>query len=154
MLIRIRKLYENVLLPVQGSKNAGCYDVYAHEIQMISDSEVLVRLGFCTEIPEGYKGIIVPRSNLTKHNWIISNSPAQIDSDYRGEWMIKFKAIPIGMTLKMSGASLKYEPFPYGVSERVAQIYFERVINPIFLPTDSLSSTERSDGGFGSTGVK
>ena len=68
--------------------------------------------------------------------------------------MIKFKAIPIGVTLKMSGASLKYEPFPYGVSERVAQIYFERVINPIFLPTDSLSSTERSDGGFGSTGVK
>lgn len=151
MQVKIKLLREEAKMPILGSKNAACYDVYASVIQTHPTDafKVVVKLGFATEIPQGYKGVIVPRSNLTKYNWVISNSPAQIDEDYRGEWIIIFTCIN-SYLLKPQEL---LESFPYNVGDRVAQIYFEKV-NPIeFIATDTLDNTERGTGGFGSTGV-
>lgn len=137
--VKINKMYGDVKLPVKGSLHAACYDVYAHTI-VYNDGKVKVGLGFRTEIPVGYKGIIVPRSNLTKYNWVLNNSMGVIDADYRGEWMAVFTAI---------GPNTG---FPYSVGERVAQIYFEKVEEIALIESDELSETDRGTGGFGSTG--
>ena len=118
-----------------------------------------VYLGFATEIEPGWKGVVVPRSSFTQKGWVMQNSPAQIDSDYRGEWMLKFQAIPASLDTfcnKHEEIELEYPDFPYKPGDRVAQIYFEEVKPVEFtvvFDEEELSSTERGDGGFGSTGV-
>lgn len=138
--IKFRKLKENVNMPVKGSEHAACFDVYANSLSY-SGQKIIVGLGFQTEIPRGYRGVIVPRSNLTKHYWVMNNSIGIIDSDYRGEWMCIFTPIH------------NYSKFPYSVGDRVAQIYFEKVEDVEFVDANELESSERGTGGFGSTGL-
>jgi len=139
--VKFKKLYADTKLPIKGSLDAACYDVYANSV-VSGGGQAIYGLGFSTEIPKGWKAIIVPRSNLTKHRWVMINSPAQIDSDFRGEWMVKMTAI-----------EQDPQPIPYKVGERIAQMYFEKVVDVEFEEVDNLSETERGEGGFGSTGV-
>lgn len=145
--IKFKKLHSDVKLPVKGSSHAACFDVYAHSITYNEKDprKRIVGLGFATEIPEGYCGILIPRSNLTKFYWILNNSIGIIDSDYRGEWKAIFTNITDNAWLY---------PFPYEVGERIGQIYFEEITNVVFEEVDELKESDRGDGGFGSTGTK
>jgi len=140
--IRFKKKDEQSKLPVKGSLNAACYDVYAHSIKLERPDKIIVGLGFSTEIPPGFKGILVPRSSIAKTNWFLANSMGIIDADYRGEWMMVLKTV----------GSVIYDALPFGVGERCAQIYFEKVNDVEIEETIELSDTERGSGGFGSTG--
>lgn len=144
--IKLQKVTEDARMPIKGSEHAAAYDVYAHSITRTADGKVKVGLGFKTEIPKGYKGIIVPRSNLTKFRWVLNNSFGVIDADYRGEWMAIFTLI--------DNSDTDSDEFPYGVGDRVAQIYFEEVLSISFDVVPELEQSERGDGGFGSTGLK
>ena len=139
--VKFKRLADDVQLPVKGSSHAACYDVYARYITG-NGNKITVGLGFATEIPEGWKGVMIPRSNLTKHNWVLNNSMGIIDSDYRGEWKAIFT--PLGPNLG----------FPYNIGDRVAQIYFDKVEDVTFIETNDLEDSDRGEGGFGSTGVK
>ena len=142
--IKFKKKDEQSKLPVKGSLNAACYDVYAHSIKLERPDKIIVGLGFSTEIPPGFKGILVPRSSISKTNWFLANSMGIIDADYRGEWM---------MVLKTSN-SVIHDALPFAIGERCAQIYFEKVNDVEIEETDELSDTARGTGGFGSTGKK
>lgn len=150
MNIKIKKLNPDLPTPKKESEGACAMDVYASEITQPFKNQVTIKLGFATEIPKGYKGIIVPRSSFTQKGWVMQNSPAQIDSDYRGEWMIKFEAVPLDTN---SNNWLVYPEFPYKVGDRVAQIYFEKELEVQFEEVEELSNTVRGTGGFGSTDV-
>jgi len=141
--VKFKKLHADTKLPVKGSLDAACFDVYAHSAERDYEGLLTYKLGFSTEIPEGWMAVVVPRSNLSKQKWSLGNSIGIIDSDYRGEWMVKFRAI--GHT---------YGPAPYKVGERVAQVYFQKVVDVEFEEVEELSTTERGEGGFGSTGTK
>lgn len=147
--IKLQKVTEDARMPIKGSEHAAAYDVYAHSITS-ENGKVKVGLGFKTEIPKSYKGIIVPRSNLTKFNWVLNNSFGVIDSDYRGEWMAIFTAIPTIAFVSEENLN----NFPYNVGDRVAQIYFEEVLPISFDVVPELEVSERGEGGFGSTGLK
>ena len=142
--VKFKKISDNTIVPSRGSLDAACYDVYAHSITS-DNGKIVVGLGFKTEIPVGYKAVLIPRSNLTKHHWVMNNSVGIIDSDYRGEWMCIFTPIQIGSIVP---------DFPYAVGDRVAQFYLDEVYNIAFLEVKTLSETTRGDGGFGSTGLK
>ena len=146
--IKLQKVTEDARMPIKGSEHAAAYDVYAHSITE-SNGKVKVGLGFKTEIPKGYKGVIVPRSNLTKFHWVLNNSFGVIDSDYRGEWMAVFTPLAV-VTSNHAGTT----GFPYNVGDRVAQIYFEEVLPISFDIVPELEESERGEGGFGSTGLK
>ena len=155
MKIKFRRLNENAVVPVFATKGAACADVVATEIVKQDSYNVTVKLGFATEIPEGYKGVVVPRSSFTQKGWVMQNSPAQIDSDYRGEWMLKFQSLTFdAISTRHNLIDLLPEDFPYEVGDRVAQVYFEKVEQAEFVVVDDLESTQRGEGGFGSTGVK
>ena len=140
--VKFKKLHADAKLPIKGSLDAACYDVYAHSSERNYDGVVTYKLGFATEIPEGWKAVVTPRSNLTKHKWAMLNSPGIIDSDYRGEWMVK-----------MTSLDGLFKPDPYVVGDRIAQIFFERVEPVQFIEVESLDDSSRGEGGFGSTGV-
>lgn len=152
MNIKFKKKDEQSKLPIKGSLQAAASDAYAHSITVKEDGKVVVGLGFSTEIPIGFKGIIVPRSNLTKYNWVLNNSFGVIDSDYRGEWMAVFT--PLLTAVDNHGAlEAVYIPgFPYVLGDRVCQIFFDIVLDVEIEEVEELSSTERGEGGFGSTG--
>jgi dUTP pyrophosphatase len=141
--VKFKKISGNTILPFKGSVDAACFDVYAHSITF-ENNKMVIGLGFKTEIPRGYKGILMPRSNLTKHPWMMNNSMGIIDADYRGEWK---------MILTPMNGDLVTNALPYGTGERVGQIYFEAVTPVEFIEVEDLSETERGTGGFGSTGL-
>ena len=142
-MIKIKiKLLSGGKLPVKATIDAACYDVYAREIEVDAGYiNAKIKLGFSTEIPKGYKGVLVPRSSFTNKGWVMANSPGQIDSDYRGEWMMKLESLD----------STGFD-FPFNEGDRVGQMYFEKVLDTELEITEDLSETERGDGGFGSTG--
>lgn len=142
LVVNFKKLHADAKLPVKGSSGAACFDVYATSVTLDQNGVATYRLGFATQIPEGWRGVIVPRSNIAKHPWVLANSMGIIDCDYRGEWMVKFKCI-----------SNYLETVPYSVGDRIAQVYFEKVVDVAFAEVEDLEQTERGDGGFGSTGV-
>lgn len=100
----------------------------------------LLPTGLFMEIPFGYEGEIRPRSGLAcKHGVTLANSPATIDSDYRGE-------------IKLCLINNSNESYILSPGERVAQMLIKEVEFPTIVEVTSLSASERSSGGFGSTG--
>lgn len=148
--IKFLRLHPGAVIPEYSTAGAACFDMVATMIEKVIGDENLVTIhfGFATEIPLGFKAVMVPRSGFTKTNWILQNSPCQIDSDYRGEWMMKMRALPN----RCFDTILRYPVFPFNVGDRVAQAYIERVIKADFTEVQSLDTTQRGAGGFGSTG--
>lgn len=142
LVVNFKKLHADAKLPVKGSTSAACYDVYATSVELDENRIVTYGLGFATQIPEGWRAVIVPRSNISKHPWVLANSIGIVDSDYRGEWMVKFKCV-----------SQFIAAVPYGVGDRIAQVYFEKNTEVAFAEVEDLEETGRGTGGFGSTGI-
>lgn len=154
MKVKFKKIRENAIIPTRADEFAGGWDVTASEIEKVSADFYICKLGFALELPKGYKLTLVPRSSITKTHWIIQNSPGLGDENYRGEYQLRFRGIPITTTPTLdSGYShaLSYEKFPFSVGDRVGQIYLEEVIPIEFEEVAELSETDRGDGGFGST---
>jgi dUTP pyrophosphatase len=135
--------------PTRATDGASCLDVVAREVEVVYKddnhaSEILYvqyKLGIKTQLPLGWEGIIRPRSSISKMDLIMCNSPATIDSDYRGEWMVRFKVVTNQRNINI-----------YKVGDRVAQITFAPVYVISFDYTSDLNDSVRNDGGFGSTG--
>ncbi len=109
---------------------------------IISDTTTDVTYGFgiALEIPRGYVGLIFPRSSVRKYDLSLTNSVGVIDSGYRGEIQATFK--------KTNGQ----DSFKYNTGERGAQMIMMPHPNIELIEFKDLSSSERGEGGFGSTG--
>lgn len=109
-------------------------------ITVASLQRVLIPTGLRMEIPSGYEVQVRPRSGLSlKHGITLPNTPATIDSDYRG---------PLGVPI----VNLSDTPYTIVHGDRIAQIIVAPVVQGRFVETDTLSDTSRGSGGFGSTG--
>jgi len=152
--IKIKKLHPNAVIPKQASELAGGWDVTCTEIIQEADDFVICKLGFALQPPSNYKITLVPRSSITKTNWILQNSPGLGDPDYLGEYQYKFRCIPTNIRSWQppSNPTLVYEKFPYKVGDRIGQLYLEEIIPINFVEVEELSDTERGIGGFGSSG--
>lgn len=156
--IKFKRIHKDAVIPQYQTQGAACVDLVATEVEYIEENKVLVKFGFAGQIPEGYKVFIAPRSSFTHKSWFMANSPGQIDSDYRGEWMAKFEAIPVainpegGMYKGVVCPTLVYEPFPYKPGDRVVQASVEVNIHMAFKEVEDLDDSIRGKGGFGHTG--
>lgn len=102
----------------------------------------MVPTGLIFEIPAGYEGQVRSRSGLCLNTGLrVANSPGTVDSDYRGE---------VKVILTNTGKVAEH----INRDDRIAQIVFCPVERAEFIDVDSVSETERGDGGFGSTGIK
>nr|DAF38188.1 MAG TPA: dUTPase [Caudoviricetes sp.] len=138
MLVKL--LNEYAQLPTRGSKDAAGLDLYCpFHIKVPADSQKKIPLGIAVEIPKGHMGLLVPRSSMSKTPLRCANSVGIIDADYRGELSIAYENISCSDYTIFRG-------------DRIAQL----IIIPIAIvdveEAQTLSETERGDGGYGSTG--
>jgi dUTP pyrophosphatase len=146
IVIKVKRLggyAEDVELPKKQSAGAAGFDVRAanpEPIELEPGQRTAVPTGIALAIPPGCEVQVRPRSGLAlKHGIILPNSPGTIDSDYRGE-------------LKVIMMNLGERPFMVKAGDRIAQLVVGRVIDADWVEVEDLEETERSDGGFGSTG--
>lgn len=146
--IRIRVLRlpgcERVPLPSRKTRGAAGYDVCAanpEPVVLLPGERAAIPTGMALEIPLGCEVEVRPRSGLAINRGIIlPNSPGTIDSDFRGE-------------LKVLLMNLGDEPFQVRAGDRIAQLVAGRVTEVSWEEAPELEATERSEGGFGHTGV-
>lgn len=118
-------------------------DLVAAEAHTIAPHErVIVGTGLAMAIPEGYAGLVLPRSGLaTRSGVTVANAPGLVDSGYRGE-------------LRVGLINHSEEPFTVSPGDRIAQLVIIAVAAPDFTEVEELDETARGSGGFGSTGVE
>lgn len=142
------------LIPTKAYKDDAAYDLRAKEDYELAPGEIkLVKTGLFLELPREYEAQIRPRSGLAlKHGITLTNSPGTIDCNYRGEvgvilqWSLQEAICP-----KVAPA---IEPFKIKRGDRIAQMVITRLPNIRLIKKDTLTTTDRGAGGFGSTGVE
>lgn len=151
MKIRIKKLHPNAVIPKYSKEGDAGMDLTVTSIYSEDEYHITYGFGIAMEIPEGYVGLVFPRSSIRDFDLTLSNSVGVIDSGYRGE---------IQGTFKKTIQAITYNPHKiymggtiYSVGERAAQIMVMPIPYITFVETNELSDSVRGYGGFGSTGI-
>jgi dUTP pyrophosphatase len=133
---------EGLPLPSPATPGSAGYDVASAEDGELAPFErKLFRTGFSIAVPAGYECQLRPRSGLAlRHGITLPNTPATIDSDYRGELMVAL-------------VNLGSEVFQVTRGMRIAQMIVARVERVTFRPVEELPPSARGIGGFGSSGT-
>jgi dUTP pyrophosphatase len=147
-LITVEKLphFGDLEMPKYETEQSAGMDLRAalgekEHIDILPGRRALIPTGLKIALPPGYEAQIRPRSGLALKNGITClNSPGTIDADYRGE---------VGIILINHG----WEAFRIKRGDRIAQMVIAPVTQAAWLEVDALDTTERGEGGFGSTGV-
>lgn len=142
MEIKIKRLYEDSIIPTRGSEYAAGYDLYAHEGATIKPHEtVKIGTGVAIQPPKDTFGAVFARSGLAaKQGLRPANCVGVCDYDYTGEYIVA-----------LHNDSNEEKVIEAG--ERIGQVVFIPYINVSFIEVNELEETKRGDGGFGSTGV-
>lgn len=143
MKVNIKKLSENAVIPKYAKDGDAGMDMTATKIVEETIGTITYGTDIAVEIPEGFVGLIFPRSSIRKTGLQLSNSVGVIDSGYRGEIQATFNKIQgIDNVSKVN----------YVVGDRICQIMI--IPHPYldFIEVNELNNTERGEGGFGSTG--
>ena len=143
MIVNIKKVHPEAVIPSYAKDGDAGMDLIATSIITETPSQITYGLGIALEIPEGFVGLVFPRSSIRKTRLQLSNSVGVIDSGYRGELQATFNKIT---------TTIENQKNDYKVGDRVCQIMI--IPHPLieFNEVNELSNTERGEGGFGSTG--
>lgn len=139
MKVRIKRLDPNSVIPSYAKEGDAGLDLTATSKYVDAAGNVVYGTGLAFEIPQGYVGLVFPRSSNAKKDLWLTNSVGVIDSGYRGEVMFKYRPI-------------SFKEREYVVGERVGQLIIMPYPHIEFEEADELSESERSTGGYGSSG--
>jgi len=141
--VKIKKLNPNALLPIYQTEHSAAMDAQAcldTPMTLQPMERAMVPTGLAFEIPEGYEMQVRARSGLSiKHGIAMVNGVGTIDADYRGE-------------LNVLVINLGQEAFVIEPGMRIAQLLITKYDKVAWIETETLSETDRGEGGFGSTG--
>ena len=150
MKVRIKKLHEGAKVPSYSKEGDAGLDFTAVEISRDNVGNITYHTGLAVEIPQGYVGLLFPRSSISKKQQFLTNCVGVIDSGYRGEIMAKFKPV---MGTYDTILDL-FESNEYEIGDRVVQLLIIPYPQIEFEEVEELSSSERGHGGFGSTNIQ
>ena len=139
--VKFKKLNDKAELPEYAKKGDAGLDLKATSVDYSKEFECYIYgTGLAVEIPEGYVGLLFPRSSIRKYGLALTNCVGVIDSGYRGEIMLTFRP-------QFDGT-----PEVYKVSDKICQLII--MPYPIIKPIEAteLSKTERGENGHGSSG--
>ncbi|AYE33495.1 dUTP diphosphatase [Clostridium septicum] len=141
--LRVQKIHKDAILPKYAHEGDAGLDLYSVEEVIIERNEsALIKTGIKIELPKQTEAQVRPRSGLAlKHGITVLNTPGTIDEGYRGE---------IGIILINHGK----EKFVVEKGMKVAQMVVKPVWKVEVTEVNELSDTERSVGGFGSSGIR
>ena len=144
--VKIKKLYEDAIVPTQGSEYAAGADLYAYipgkeSIEIAPHETAMIGSGLAAAIPCTYWGGVFARSGLASKSGLApANKVGVVDPDYRGE-----------IKVALHNHSDNAQVVKHG--DRIAQLVIVPLPAVTYMVVDDLDSTERGDGGFGHTGV-
>jgi len=142
MKLFVKKLSADAKVPSYAKKGDSGMDLYANEtIELKPGMRALVKTGIKIALPEGFEAQVRPKSGIALKNGItVLNTPGTIDSGYRGEVCVIL-------------INLGSEVFKVEKGKKIAQLVVGSVAHAEVEVVEELDDTERSDRGFGSTGV-
>lgn len=164
--IKFKKLCKKAVVPTIATPGSVGMDLVATS-RVETDKYIEYGLGFATEMPNNVFALVTPNSRISKYDLFLRNAPAVIDSDFTGEWRLRFGKIhtptkfevvlnkvrnwmgikDVDATVMCSGQDYKI----FQVGDVVGQAIFLRYDNVNIEEVTELSDTVRGDGGFGST---
>ena len=139
MKVKFKKLNPKAIMPSYAKQGDAGLDMTAIQV-LKHEMYYEYRTGIAIEVPEGHVGLMFPRSSISKTKQILSNHVGVIDSGYRGEILFRFKK------LAWDNGEV------YQEGDKVGQLVIIPIPQIELVEVDELSSTERGEGGFGSTG--
>lgn len=139
MKVNIKKLHADAVIPKYAKQGDAGLDLVATSKSYDEHGNVVYGTSLAIEVPQGYYAQLLPRSSVSKYDLVLANSVGVIDSGYRGELIVKFKAV--------SSIGAQYE-----VGDRIAQLIILPYPQIEFVEVGDLSESERGQGGFGSSG--
>ncbi|WP_421084633.1 dUTP diphosphatase [Rothia nasimurium] len=144
LTIEIKVLDEGIEPPTYAQPGDAGADLRSRvDVTLAPGERVLVPTGVAIALPEGYVGLVHPRSGLAaRHGITIVNAPGTVDSGYRGELMVCLLNTD------------REVPFEISRGDRIAQLVIQKFETARFVVVDELDATERGSSGFGSTGVQ
>jgi dUTP pyrophosphatase len=158
--VRFKKLHPKAVTPTYAKDGDAGLDLTATRMFM-GTNYIQYDTGIAVEIPDGYVGLVFPRSSITKMAAGVSlkNSVGVIDSGYRGEIILRFD-VP-SESFRIDAETFRYvtkdgfqeELAIPQIGERIGQLMIIPYPTIYLEEVDELSSTDRGEGGFGSTGV-
>lgn len=163
MEVKIKRIHPDAVIPKYSKPGDAGMDLVATGIQTKNDI-ITYHTGIQVEIPEGYVGLIVPRSSIYKQDLMLANHIGIIDSGYRGEILCKFRLTALCMEHVSNNRYLirDFEIDPetgayknvhtYKIGDRVAQLIIIPYPLIEFKEVDVLKESNRGTGGFGHTG--
>ena len=141
--VKFKKLYVDAVKPSYAKNGDAGLDLTATHMTW-EENFIEYGTGIAVEIPEGYVGLVFPRSSVSKkENFYLKNSVGVIDSGYRGEIKLRFH--------KQKDTFQREDR--YEVGEKIGQLIILPYPTIYLEEVEELSSTERGQGGFGSTGI-
>lgn len=145
MLINIKMVSHNAQMPSRGSNAAAGWDLYSANSEPViipAGYTVKIGTGIAAEIPDGYFGALYARSGMASSKGLApANKVGIIDSDYRGEIIVPLHNHGNEMQIVEPGT-------------RIAQLVVMPYLPIDFNVVENLNTTNRGEGGFGSTGTK
>jgi len=145
MKLKIKRIHPDAIMPTYGTGGAACFDLYAIQCPKLTSvfGAHTFRTGLSFEVPDGYVMLVYSRSGHGfKNDTRLANSVGVVDSDYRGEVMVR---------LTRDAHTPNYLTVSPG--DRIAQAMLISVPKLTLVEVDELSETGRGVGGFGSTGA-
>lgn len=143
-ITRINKEFEDLPIPAYSTTGSAGMDICAallEDYKLEPGAIALIPTSFAIALEPGYECQVRSRSGLaSKYGVFALNAPGTIDSDYRGE-------------IKVILANFGKDAFVIHRGDRIAQLVVAKYENVSWKIVDSLSDTQRGDGGFGSTGI-
>ncbi len=140
-VLHVQRLHPDAVLPSYAhAGDAGADLTSVEAVTLAPGARTAVPTGLAMAIPDGWVGLVHPRSGLArKHGITVANAPGTVDAGYRGEVMV--------LLVNLGAESVTLE-----AGERVAQLLLQQVGRAEVTEVDDLGDTSRGSGGFGSTG--
>jgi dUTP pyrophosphatase len=139
MKVKFKKLSPRAVTPSYAKFGDAGLDMVATSLRK-DEMYYEYGTGIAVEIPEGYVGLIFPRSSISNTKMILSNHVGVVDSGYRGEIKFRFKKLAWDNGIV------------YEIGDKIGQLVIMPIPFIVLEETNELSASERSNGGFGSTG--
>jgi dUTP pyrophosphatase len=140
MKVKIKKLDKSATIPSYAKSGDAGLDLTSISKSKEKNGMYTYGTGLAIEIPEGYVGLLFPRSSLSKYDLMLTNHVGVVDSGFRGEITFKFKQVG------------SYIPREYEIGDRVGQLLIIPYPQIELEEVTDLNETERGSGGFGHTG--
>lgn len=163
--LKVKRLSPSAVIPSQAKEGDVCFDLYSNrDMDIISGHNTLIPTGIAIELPDGFEGLIRPRSSTSRRG--IQINLGTIDNGYRGEIFVSATMMDQGFGNYLCKVCYSIEnegkmfvhicDRPIGIKikkgERIAQLAIRYVPKFIIEEVDSLTETERGNDSFGSSG--